>query len=63
MSERELRLVLGENAIACYGFDAHQLIAAAADVGPTLDELRTPAGDTPVGAHLSWGFRETDKWT
>jgi predicted TIM-barrel fold metal-dependent hydrolase len=63
MSERDMRLVLGENAIACYGFDADQLARAAAEVGPTLEELREPAGDLPAGAHLSWGFRETDKWT
>jgi predicted TIM-barrel fold metal-dependent hydrolase len=63
MSEQELRLVLGENAIACYGFDAEQLAQAAGTVGPTVDELRAPAGEVPDGANLSWGFRATDKWT
>jgi predicted TIM-barrel fold metal-dependent hydrolase len=63
MSDREMRLVLGENAIACYGFDGEQLARAAAGVGPTITELREPAGEAPAGAHLSWGFRSTDKWT
>ena len=63
MSDRDMRLVLGENAISCYGFDADLLTRAAAEVGPTLEELREPAGDIPAGAHLSWGFRATDKWT
>ena len=63
MSDRDMRLVLGENAIACYGFDAEQLERAASEIGPTIEELRTPAGETPAGAHLSWGFRKTDKWT
>ena len=63
MSERDMRLVLGENAISCYGFDTDVLTHAATEVGPTLEELRGPAGDVPHGAHLSWGFRATDKWT
>jgi predicted TIM-barrel fold metal-dependent hydrolase len=63
MSDREMRLVLGENAIACYRLDGELLTRAAADVGPTIAELREPAGEPPAGAHLSWGFRSTDKWT
>jgi predicted TIM-barrel fold metal-dependent hydrolase len=63
MSDREMRLVLGENAIACYGFDAGLLQRAAEQVGPTIAELREPPGETPADAHLSWGFRATDKWT
>jgi predicted TIM-barrel fold metal-dependent hydrolase len=63
MSDRELRLVLGQNAIACYGFDPDLLARAAADVGPTMAELREPLTEVPSGAHLSWGFRSTDKWT
>ena len=26
-------------------------------------ELRLPPGEIPNGAHLSWAFRNTDKWT
>jgi predicted TIM-barrel fold metal-dependent hydrolase len=63
MSDDEVHLVVGQNAIRCYGMD-HDVLAAAADrVGPTLAEIRTPPGPVPEGAHLSWAFRETDMWT
>jgi len=63
MNEEEMRLILGENAMACYRMDVAVLEQAAARVGPTLDELRAAPGDVPSGAHLSWAFRSTDKWT
>jgi predicted TIM-barrel fold metal-dependent hydrolase len=63
MSDHDMRLVLGENAVECYGFDAELLTRAAADVGPTVGELRELPGELPAGAHLSWGFRTTDMWT
>ena len=61
--EPELRLILGVNAVNCYGMDAGVLERAAARVGPTLAELCEPPGEVPSGAHLSWAFRATDKWT
>jgi hypothetical protein len=63
MSEDDMRLILGANAAACYGMDTDVLETAAARVGPTVAELREPVGDVPSGAHLSWAFRSTDKWT
>ena len=63
MDDDEIRLVLGANAIACYGMDADVLVRAAARVGPTLGELREPPAGVPDGAHLSWAFRATDTWT
>jgi hypothetical protein len=63
VTDDEMRLILGENAIECYGMDGDVLARAAARVGPTIDELRLPPGEIPNGAHLSWAFRNTDKWT
>jgi predicted TIM-barrel fold metal-dependent hydrolase len=63
MTDDEMRLILGGNAIECYGMDADVLARAAARVGPTADELRAPPAEVPQGAHLSWAFRTTDKWT
>jgi predicted TIM-barrel fold metal-dependent hydrolase len=63
MPESELRAILGGNAVSCYGMDVEVLERAAARVGPTVAELTEPPGDVPVGAHLSWAFRGTDKWT
>lgn len=63
MRDDEIRLVLGENAMACYGMDADVLERAAARVGPTFDDVRATPGAVPDGAHLSWAFRATDMWT
>jgi predicted TIM-barrel fold metal-dependent hydrolase len=63
MTGEEMRRVLGENAVECYGLDGTVLANAAARVGPTIDELRAAPADVPAGAHLSWAFRRTDKWT
>jgi hypothetical protein len=58
-----MRLVLGANAIACYGMDEAVLLQAAERVGPTVGELGQPPAGVPEGAHLSWAFRSTDMWT
>ena len=63
MPETELRSILGGNAVSCYGMDAAVLESAASRVGPTVAELTAPPGPVPSGAHLSWAFRSTDKWT
>jgi predicted TIM-barrel fold metal-dependent hydrolase len=47
--EDELRLVLGGNAAALYGFDLDVLDAYAAQVGPTVEELRVPLDAVPEG--------------
>ena len=59
----ELRLLLGANAVACYGMDADLLQRAADQVGPTVEELREPLDGRPDGSQLSWGFRSTAMWT
>jgi hypothetical protein len=37
--ERELRAMLGENAIEVYGFDEHALAIHAERVGPTVESF------------------------
>jgi predicted TIM-barrel fold metal-dependent hydrolase len=37
--EQEARLVLGENAIECYGLDRNKLLSVAAKIGPQPDEI------------------------
>lgn len=63
VTDDDLRAIVGQNAIDCYGMELGVLERAAAAVGPTLEELRQPPGSTPDGAHLSWAFRTTDMWT
>jgi predicted TIM-barrel fold metal-dependent hydrolase len=63
MTDEEMRLILGANAIACYGMDAAVLERAADRVGPTVEDLRGLPAAVPEGAHLSWAFRTTDMWT
>ena len=39
VTEDEARLILGENAVALYGLDRPALLATAARVGPTVEEV------------------------
>ncbi len=58
----ELRLIAGENAIHCYGFDKLALAAVADQVGPKLRDISNPLGEVPPdGVAQSWGFR-TSIW-
>jgi predicted TIM-barrel fold metal-dependent hydrolase len=62
VDERELRMMLGGNAIECYGFDANRLRQKAQEVGPTVDEIvDNPLASAPAepGVELSWAFRTT----
>jgi len=43
----EMRLMLGANAAELYGFDLEVLAPIAAQVGPTVDELREPLTELP----------------
>jgi predicted TIM-barrel fold metal-dependent hydrolase len=45
--EREMRLMLGENAAKVYDFDLDALAPLAAEFGPTVDELREPLTALP----------------
>jgi predicted TIM-barrel fold metal-dependent hydrolase len=51
----DLQQVLGRTAAKVYGFDLERLAPIAANVGPTVDELRVPLEGTPEGA-TSPGF-------
>ena len=42
--EDEVRRMLGTNAAALYRFDTDKLAGLAERIGPSMDELRTPAG-------------------
>lgn len=46
-SETEMRRILGENAAKVYGFDLDALAPLAAQYGPTVREVATPAGPLP----------------
>src|SRR5262249_19878405 len=47
--ERELRMMLGENAIRFFGLDRAPLAAIAEKIGPTVEEI---AGSDPVDDEL-----------
>jgi predicted TIM-barrel fold metal-dependent hydrolase len=55
--EDELRLMLGENAIRFFGLDREKLVAIAARIGPTVDDVtgRTPTRDENLVA--AWDAR------
>jgi predicted TIM-barrel fold metal-dependent hydrolase len=62
VDERELRMMLGGNAIECYGFDADRLRQKAQEIGPTVDEIvdnPLPSAPAEPGVELSWAFRTT----
>jgi hypothetical protein len=43
VAERELRALVGENAVRCYDLDLDHLQSLADAVGPTVDEILTPS--------------------
>ncbi len=45
MEESEVRMMLGENAAALYGFDLGKLADVVSRVGPTPEELRVPLSE------------------
>jgi predicted TIM-barrel fold metal-dependent hydrolase len=55
--EEDCRKILGENAARLYGFDLDALAPVAAEIGPTVTEVRTPLGDTGYQAPAAFGFR------
>ena len=48
VSEADLRLMLGGNAAARYGFDLAALAPVAAAVGPTVEEVAEPLTESPT---------------
>ena len=49
--EADLRRVLGENAAEVYGFDLEALAPAAAQFGPTVEEIARPLSELPAEAN------------
>lgn len=56
-SEAECRKILGGNAGRLYRFDLDALVPVAAEIGPTVEEVRTPLGDTGYEAPAAFGSR------
>jgi predicted TIM-barrel fold metal-dependent hydrolase len=50
LPEREVRMMLGENAAKLYGFDLAKLEAAAARVGITPAQVKVPLDEIPTSA-------------
>jgi predicted TIM-barrel fold metal-dependent hydrolase len=56
-SEDACRKILGGNAGQLYRFDLDALAPIAAKIGPTVDEVHTPLGDTGYRAPAAFGYR------
>jgi hypothetical protein len=39
VSEEEVRLILGENAVRCYGLDRSSLVKIAEKIGPSPEDI------------------------
>ena len=55
--EEDCRKILGGTAASLYGFDLGALAPVAERVGPTVDEVRTPLGDTGYRAPAAFAYR------
>jgi predicted TIM-barrel fold metal-dependent hydrolase len=53
LHEEELRLVLGENAARCFGFDLPMLRQVADRVGPSVDDLARPIDESELPPYAS----------
>jgi hypothetical protein len=56
-SEENCRKILGGNAARLYRFDLHALTPIAAKIGPTVEEVDTPLGDTGYVSPPAFGYR------
>jgi predicted TIM-barrel fold metal-dependent hydrolase len=56
-SEDDCRKILGGNAGRLYRLDLEALAPIAAKIGPTVDEVHTPLGDTGYRAPMAFGGR------
>ncbi|MET0895521.1 MAG: amidohydrolase family protein [Acidimicrobiia bacterium] len=45
-TEDEVRMICGENALRCYGFDPKVLLPIAERVGPTIEQLLVPGDES-----------------
>jgi predicted TIM-barrel fold metal-dependent hydrolase len=55
--EEDCRKILGGNAARLYGFDLDALAPVAARIGPTVEEVATPLGDTGYRAPGAFAYR------
>jgi predicted TIM-barrel fold metal-dependent hydrolase len=56
----ELKLMIGENAVRCYGLDVDALRKVADRIGPTADELAVTLDEIP--SPYNWAFRQEGDW-
>ena len=63
VAEDEIRQMLGDNAIRCYGLDPGELETVAARIGPRLKDVTTPLDAVPAGGEMTWAFRATSGWS
>ena len=56
MPERDLRRILGGNAVRVFGFDGAQLQAVADRVGPTVADLSTTVSMEEIPKTFSWSL-------
>ena len=56
MPERDLRRILGGNAVDLWGFDADLLQAVADRVGPTVEDLASPLALDDIEDTFSWSL-------
>jgi hypothetical protein len=57
VSEQELRMVLGENAITMLGLDRAELEGIAARIGFTVDDILAPGPEIDMRMVESWDTR------
>ena len=55
--EEQVRQILGGTAAKLYGFDLGALAPVAAEIGPTVEEVATPLGDTGYQAPAPFQYR------
>ncbi len=55
--EEDCRKILGGNAARLYGFDLDALAPVAERIGPTVEEVATPLGDTGYRAPGAFAYR------
>jgi len=56
-SQEECRKILSENAARLYRFDLDALEPIASKIGPSVDEVHTPLGETGYVAPAAFGYR------
>jgi len=63
VAEGEVRKMLGDNAVRCYGLEQQTLQGVASEIGPRLTDVTAPLESVPAGGKLTWAFRATSGWS